>query len=241
MSLLIKKIRIGIKNPKLAFEYLIRKRYGWSEDQSGKIKKREYPSYSEYLEHQKSKLRYIKNELSSTYDIKYRHELKERLKEQNLVQPRMNVLCLAARIGTEVKSFLDLDCFAIGIDLNPGVENKYVLYGDFHDIQFPNHCIDVIFSNSLDHTFDFDKLIKEIKRVLKPNGYLILEIVRGIEEGYSPSDYEVSIWKKMDDALGIFLNSGFRVIKKSDFEYPWKGQHISLKLKTDKSKGRISP
>ena len=46
------------------------------------------------------------------------------------------VLCLAARIGTEVKAFLDLGCFAIGIDLNPGTDNRYVVHGDFHDLQF---------------------------------------------------------------------------------------------------------
>lgn len=233
MATLIKKIKKGIKNPKLVIDYIFGKRYKWSEYNSGKIKKKEYKTYEEYLEHQKSKLEKIKNELR-IYDVKYRHELKKRLEEQNIIQPGMKVLCLAARIGTEVKSFLDLGCFAVGIDLNPGVENKYVVYGDFHDIQFPDHSVDAIFSNSLDHTFDFSKLIKEIKRVLKPNGFLILEVTRGTEEGFSPGYYETSIWKRIDDLLALFLKSGFKIVKKVNFEYPWNGQHISLTLKTNK-------
>src|SRR3989338_2256161 len=147
----------------------------------------------------------------------------------------MNVLCLAARIGTEVKAFLDIGCFAVGIDLNPGIVNKYVVHGDFHDIQFPDHTVDVIFSNSLDHAFDLNKLIKEVKRVLKANGFLILEIVRGTEEGYMPGYYEAAVWEKIDDLLDIFLKSGFDIVNKVNFEYPWRGgQHVSLKLKTDK-------
>ncbi|MDP2741485.1 MAG: class I SAM-dependent methyltransferase [bacterium] len=208
---------------------IIYKEQSWIEDKSN-IKKKEYKTYEKYLKHQKSKLKKVQYELRSTYDNKYRYELEKRLKEQNIVQPGMNVLCLAARIGTEVKSFLDLGCFAVGLDLNPGIGNKYVVYGDFHYIQFPDHSVDVIFSNSLDHAFDFNKLIKEIKRVLKPNGYLILEITRGTEEGYSPGYWEASIWKKIDDVLDIFLKFGFKIVRKADFEYPWKGQHISLML-----------
>jgi ubiquinone/menaquinone biosynthesis C-methylase UbiE len=238
MASLIQKFEKGIKNPRLVVRFflnkldaLFRKKHEWVKDESN-IGKKKYEGYEEYLEHQKSKLEKIKDELHHTYDVKYRHELKKRLKEQNVVQSGMNVLCLAARIGTEVKSFLDLDCFAVGIDLNPGVENKYVVYGDFHDIQFSDHSVDVVFSNSLDHTFDFSKLIKEIKRVLKLNGSLILEIVKGTEEGCSPGYYEASSWKKIDDLLDIFRKSGFKIVKKVNFEYPWPGQHVVLTLKT---------
>jgi len=240
MNLSIKRIKKGIRNPRLIIRFfqneillLFKKKHTWREDESN-IKKKEYETYEEYVKHQKSKLETLKYELYSIYDNKYRNEFKKRLKEQNVVKSGMNVLCLAARIGTEVKSFLDIGCFAVGLDLNPGKENKYVVYGDFHNIQFSDHSVDVIFSNSLDHAFDLNRLIKEMKRVLKPNGFLILEIERGTEEGCSAGYWEALFWKKIDDLLDIFLKSGFKIVKKVDFEYPCEGQHISLTLKTDK-------
>ena len=206
-----RKIKIGIRNPKLAVSYLFRKRYKWSEDKYSGIKKKKYKTYSEYLKHQKSKLGLIKNPRLKEYDVKYRIELRKRLEEQNIVQSGMNVLCLAARVGTEVKSFLDFGCFAVGLDLNPGSENKYVVYGDFHDVQFPACSADVVFTNSLDHVLDFDKLIKEIKRVLKPQGFLILEIVKEEENGSSFNYYETASWEKIDDLLMYSLNLDLRL------------------------------
>ena len=47
------------------------------------------------------------------------------------------MLCLGARLGTEVRALHNLGYFAIGIDLNPGVDNPYVLMGDFHKLVFP--------------------------------------------------------------------------------------------------------
>jgi len=230
------KIVKGIQNPKLMCSYalnklrfLFSKKYAW---QKGKgFKRKKYKSYAEYIEHQKSKLKSIYPHLIQEYDPKYRKALRERLKKQNIIKPGMKVLCLAARMGTEVKSFLDLGCFAIGIDLNPGKENKYVVYGDFHNLQFPDHNVDAIFTNSLDHALDFDKIIKEIKRVLKPRGFLILEIVAGEEEGFSAGYYEAASWKKIEDVLSLFEKSGFKVLRKADFTYPWKGQHASLQLR----------
>jgi len=85
------------------------------------------------------------------------------------------MLCLAARIGTEVKSFLDLGAFAVGIDINPGKKNKYVLFGDFQDIQFAPKCADIIFTNSIDHVYDIEKFLSEIKRVLKMKVFLFVK------------------------------------------------------------------
>jgi SAM-dependent methyltransferase len=79
---------------------------------------------------------------------------------------------LGARFGTEVKAFHDLGSFAVGIDVRTGERNKFVLQGDFHDIQFPAATVDIVFTNSLDHAFDFEKVIQEIRRVLKPSGTL---------------------------------------------------------------------
>ncbi len=236
MPSLFENIKKGIRHPVRAFQYVLdrisftRKQQGWTKDKSG-LKKRKYSTYSEYLKHQKSKLDRIEHFLREEYDPKYRAALRNRLKAAGVVKPGMNVLCLAARLGTEVKSFLDMGCFAVGLDLNPGKENKYVVFGDFHNIQFPDNSVDVIFTNSLDHAYNIEKISKEMKRVLKPNGLVVLDIVRGEEEGQSASYYEAASWNKIDDVLSLFAKSNFKIISKSDFEYPWKGEHISMQLK----------
>src|SRR2546421_4076105 len=138
----------------------------------GAFRQRAFSSYEAYVARQKRKLARID---LSRYDVNYREILRGRLEELRIIRPGMSVLCLAARIGTEVKSFLDLGCFAVGIDLNPGRENRYVLHGDFHDLQFAAGSIDVAFTNSLDHVFAVDRLIAEVARVLKPGGLFLLE------------------------------------------------------------------
>jgi len=224
-------IRRSIKR-NLRREDFLRKKYQWESRPAGiDLARKKYKSYSEYLKHQKSKLATIKEKWLPEYDIKYRVALRKRLEKAKIVKPKMSVLCLAARIGTEVKSFLDLGCFAVGLDINPGKNNKYVVYGDFHDIQFVDNSVDVIFTNSLDHVFDFDRFIKEIKRVLKPGGFLILEIFKGRQEGMISGYYESVAWDKINDVLDIFTKSGFKVVAESDFTFPWKGgRHVSLSL-----------
>ncbi len=214
-----------------AVKNLTLKKFIWSKsDIDNKLKVRKYKNYNEYIKHQRSKLEKLSEDFINEYDIKYRKVLYERLLKQNLLKPQMNVLCLDARIGTEVKAFIDRGCFAIGIDINPGIFNKYVVYGDFHDIQFASDSVDVVFSNSIDHSLNLEILIKEIKRVLKVNGLLIIEVTTGEKEGRTAGYYESLWWDKIKNIIDIFKNNGFLVIKRDNFTYPWKGQHITLKL-----------
>lgn len=207
---------------------LFQKKYHWrnvSQDMSQKI----YKSYEDYAAHQSAKLSTMD---LRDYDRNYYSVLGGRLKPlaaKNIIGGGRVALCLAARIGTEVKAFADLHCFAVGIDLNPGRNNKYVLYGDFHNIQFPSSSVDVVFTNSLDHALYVDRLASEIKRVLKRAGHLILEVGRGIEEGGNFGYYEASSWKKIDNCLEHFYRVGFKTVERNDFEYPWRGQQIVLK------------
>jgi hypothetical protein len=48
--------------------------------------------------------------------------------------------------------------FSVGIDLNPGPRNGYVLHGDFHNIIFADASIDAVYTNALDHSFDLQEL-----------------------------------------------------------------------------------
>ena len=54
-----------------------------------------------------------------------------------------SVLCLGARLGGEVRAFTAMGALSIGIDLNPGPNNAYVLPGDFHHLQFAQSVFDV--------------------------------------------------------------------------------------------------
>lgn len=182
--------------------------------------------YKEYLDHQASKLPANIGWIRAT-NAKYREALRERLRYHDFIEPRMSVLCLGARLGGEVRAFQDLGCFAVGIDINPGPRNEWVLYGDFHDIQFPDGSADLVFTNSLDHSLNLARLIKEIRRVLRPLGFLILEVVGGMDVGWVPDEWDCSVWKNVDEVLARF-DKDFRVDARTPIDFPWKGEHIVM-------------
>lgn len=194
--------------------------------------KKSYKNYLEYTEHQKSKLDKEKEWIPG-FDNQYFGILKERLFDDFVscdIQ-KGNVLCLGSRLGGEVRAFIKLGCFAVGIDLNPGENNEHVLYGDFHKIPFPPKSADIVFSNSLDHSFDFDQFIFGIKKVLRNNGFLILEIAKGYEEGTITGPYESFHWAKTEDIIKIIENHGFKLIRRMDIEIPEEGSHCVFNLK----------
>jgi SAM-dependent methyltransferase len=187
------------------------------------FKRREYSSYEEYVRHQQSKFQYLD---LTEYDRNYRQQLGERLQSLSSVKKGANVLCLGARQGTEVKAFLDLGCFAVGIDLCPGKDNKFVLYGDFHDLQFPTESADVIFTNSFDHVFNAEKMIGEIKRVLKAGGLLIIEAIHGESQSTAPDHYASFWWQRVDDLVALLAKHGFIPGQRTSFSQPWPGEQI---------------
>ena len=191
------------------------------------FKQREYSSYEQYLAHQQSKFQYLD---LTEYDANYRRLLKERLQQLPELKRGASVLCLGARQGTEVKAFLDLGCFAVGLDLNPGKENKFVLHGDFHQIQFASESADVVFTNSFDHVFDPEKMIGEIVRVLKPGGLLIVEAIHGEAQESAPDHYASFWWQRVDDLVALLAGHGFASVRRSSFQQPWPGEQICFTL-----------
>jgi SAM-dependent methyltransferase len=190
-----------------------------------KFKQREYSSYLQYLEHQQSKFQHLD---LADYDRNYRRILAGRLQKLPALKKGASVLCLGARQGTEVKAFLDLGCFAVGIDLNPGVGNEFVMHGDFHALQFPAGSVDVVFTNSFDHAFDPKKMIGEVNRILKPDGVFIVEASRGESEAVAPDHYASFWWQRVDDLVALLEEQGFHVLQRSSFEQPWPGEQICL-------------
>ena len=176
------------------------------------LAQRSYASYAEYLDHQASKLSQVEERLYETYE-EDRAEFRRRFEGCEPLREARNVLCLAARLGTEVRALYDLGYFAVGIDLNPGKDNDCVLKGDFHDLVFPDGAVDAVYCNALDHVMDLEKLLSEIDRVLRPGGIFIADLLQGFEEGFTPGAFESLSWRNREDFIQeIARRSGFDVV-----------------------------
>jgi SAM-dependent methyltransferase len=139
------------------------------------------------------------------------------------------VLCLAARLGTEVRAFIDQGAFAVGVDLNPGKENHWVVVGDFHRLQYADASVDVVYTNSLDHVYDIERVLAEVRRVLKPGGAFLLEVSLGSEEGGGAGGfYEALEWPRADELIERIVSTGLTVRHRVPFELPWKGVQVVL-------------
>ena len=215
------------RRPKAAPEFA---RLPWSAGEAS-FRQKAYESYEQYQRHQVSKLEQLD---LAKYDAEYREALRERLRKLDVVKRGDSVLCLGARIGTECKAFIDLGAFPIGVDLNPGEGNRYVVVGDFHDLQFADGSIDWVFTNALDHAFDLDKMMAEAVRVLRPGGGggVIAEIVGGSKDdhGRNPGQFESLWWDEIDDVFKALARHGLVVERKSPFHFPWKGHLALLRL-----------
>lgn len=186
----------------------------WQRDSS--LAWRGYTSYDEYLKHQASKLSTIEERLQETYTDDYA-EFRRRFADCKPLREARSVLCLAARIGTEVRALYDLGHFAVGIDLNPGPDNACVLKGDFHRLVFPDGSVDAIYCNSLDHAKQLDKLLSEVDRVLRPDGLFITDLLRGYNEGFTPGAFESLIWRNRDEFIQeMSKRSGFGIVEIRD-------------------------
>ena len=201
-------------------------KFGEEWNTQGAFQSRKYESYKAYLKHQKAKLA---THDFKKYDIEFRTALRERLLALDIDWRGLRVLCLAARIGTEVKAFLDLGCRAIGIDLNPGKQNQYVVQGDFHDLQFQPNSMDVVYTNSLDHAFDIDRIATEVLKVLEPEGLLIVEAVRGRDQGVHPGFFESFFWNNIDELISMFETAGFKLTLRTPMTYPWPGEALCFR------------
>ena len=203
----------------------------WSAYQSPQglvFKRRDYARYEDYVKHQQTKLNMRSRSKNWKHDAKYRSVLRERLEEVSVSFSGKKVLCLGARTGGEVQSFLDLGAFAVGIDLNPGKENRYVLFGDFHDVQFPENSVDIVFTNALDHVLYMDKWIAEVQRVLVPQGLLIFEAIDGRDKRSSVGFYESFWWNAVDDLAALFERSQFKLSRRSRIDFPYRGEQLVL-------------
>ncbi len=180
------------------------------------LAQRNYASYAEYLDHQASKLSQVEHRLNETYEVDLA-EFRRRFADCKPLREARNVLCLAARLGTEVRALHDLGYFAVGIDLNPGKDNDCVLKGDFHHLVFPDGAVDAVYCNALDHVMDLGKLLGEIDRVLRGGGLFVADLLQGFEEGFTPGEFESMIWRNREEFIQeMAQRSGFEVLDVRD-------------------------
>lgn len=201
-------------------------RWGTSD---GGFAQRQYPDYEVYLRHQRVKLDAARLKTIAGYDQRFYAALRQRIEELPIAVRGRSVLCLAARQGTEVRAFIDAGAFAVGIDLNPGARNRYVVVGDFHDLQFASGSVDVVYTNALDHAFDLDRIIEEVKRVLAPGGVLIADVGGGTEAGVTPGFYESLAWSNVEEMLGRFEGHGLQLEHRRSFQMPGVGEQLVMK------------
>jgi len=168
----------------------------WGHDHD--LSKRKYASYEEYAAHQSSKLAHVHHR--RVRDGKEDPgEFIRRFSGCEVLKQAHSVLCLGARLGTEVKALHQLGYFAIGVDLNPGAENPYVLPGDFHHLVFASDSVDAVYTNALDHVFDLSKFVAEVRRVLRPGGLFLIDLTREYQEGFVPGEFASLSWRKADE------------------------------------------
>ena len=210
-----------------ARKVLLRTKVGerWVESHGG-FREREYPDYATYVEHQKTKLGALRSRSVLGHDRRFFGALTDRLAEMGPSLRGRSVLCLAARQGTEVRAFIHHGAFAVGIDLNPGPSNRYVVVGDFHDLQFADGSVDYVYTTSLDHAFDLDRIITDVRRVLRDDGAFIVEANTSDGEGAHAGPYEATIWPDLAPLEERIRGFGFRVESRRPFDLPWPGEQI---------------
>lgn len=189
----------------------------WAEKDG--ILSRQFGSYDEYVELQRSKLRQVGKQCTHTNLLQ---GLATRI---DGIAPGSSVLCLGARTGEEVTVFLAKGCFAVGIDLEPGPDNRYVVHGDFHELPYPDACVDCVYTNALDHALDLLHVLREARRVLRGSG-LFLWDVASPERG--PKRWESAWWESIDDLLPLAERAGFALYERRPFVLPWKGEQLRL-------------
>jgi len=191
----------------------------------GDLQQRAYGSYAEYCAHQAQKRDRMKPDKLSAYESKYITALQPRLSALALARGT-SVVCLGARGGAEVRAFLAIGCVAVGLDLNPGPANPYVVTGDFHALPYGDGTVGVVFTNALDHCYNFDQVIAEVRRVLAIEGRFIVEAVCGTDEGCQAGSYESFAWRTIAALIDGITPHGFTLDRRTPFACPWPGEQL---------------
>jgi SAM-dependent methyltransferase len=196
---------------------------GWKPEFEGDFQYRNYASYEEYLQHQSQKF----EEMLKTQGgfkgrdiLEYRKRFYRRFRYlPAFLNKSSTILCLGARQGTEVEVLQDIGYKnAIGLDLNPGPENPYVIPGDFMNLDYSDASVDMVYTNCVDHAFNLAQFFQEHARVIKPDGYAIYDIA---SYGMGLGTFEAVGWET-DDAVFLLALKHFKSVIKVETDGDWK-------------------
>jgi len=192
------------------------------------LKKRDYNNYDDYVRHQTEKFHKIAKYRELTKEEHYLKFL-QRFEQRAELNDKHTVLCLGARVGMEVKALIDLGHFAVGIDLEPGLRNEYVLQGDFHNMIFADQSVHAVYTNCLDHVFDLDKILGEVRRVLQSDGIFLIDFMIGEDEGYSTDAFDSFHWSSTSVLIHAIERGGFKLsVERAVPETEWWRQAVFL-------------
>jgi ubiquinone/menaquinone biosynthesis C-methylase UbiE len=162
----------------------------------------------------------------------------------DLLMSKMNkgdvILDLGCGNGRAMKYFIDRGFEAVGTDVSDRMlklAKKYVPSGKFYKQEFaklkfkPNYFNAVISFFALNHVSkaEFKSVIKTSRNILKKDGFLLLGMVKGKDEGYFEGFYD----KKLElygsgysktELVDILSLNGFKIIK-SEVRH-FKGKHF---------------
>lgn len=172
---------------------------------------RAFESYDEYVYKQGGKARHRRDFLMDHLEKNAANFAEIFARASKHLQPG-SVLCLGARTGAESigatrAGFAD----SAGIDLHP--VGPSVIQGDWHDIPFPPASFANIYTNSLDHCLDLEKLCAEVTRVLAPAGrFYVMASNRPestLEDWLKKGGNEALYWTHSDELRDAICACGF--------------------------------
>lgn len=180
------------------------------------LRVKEFKNYDAYIKKQGGKITFKldaiveKNPQRIAGFTKLFVSVKEKLNEGRM-------LCLGARTGCEIHAannagFND----SAGVDLHPVGDN--VIKADWHFLPFEENTFENVFTNSIDHCLDLVKLLREVKRVLKPGGRFFVMVMlkqalsrtkMPISDRMATRAYDALFWDTEKDLLEAFKEEGF--------------------------------
>ncbi len=101
------------------------------------------------------------------------------------------------------------------ISKNDLVSRVFAHKMDMNDLDFANEDFDIVFAEASAEIIGFKRALKEWKRLLKPEGYLIISDVSWIQK---PSSNSVKFWKNIYDEVDSIENK-IRQIKNEGYEF----------------------
>jgi len=152
---------------------------------------------------------------------------------KDVLRPDIHILEIGCGAGGVLERFREIGCQVTGIDLN----NEYIAYGKSRGLDL--HCCHaedfvkrdrrkfdiVILAHVLEHFLDIEKELEIIKKLLKPQGFLYVEIpgIKGFSLGAHQYDFLNSLqlahtyYFDRDTFVQMMSWYGFRCVKSNEY------------------------